>query len=194
MPSRPLLAKLCQLLFDEDYAELERVRARGCLHCGGPLHRADFARKSRGLEAEFERFFSTRLSLCCGREGCRHRRTPRSVRFFGRRLYFGALVVLLSALRGGLLPWRVAFLRRVFGVSRRTLERWRTWWREEFASSAFWRVSAGRFADGGGGREALPRSLWLAWRAHGFVPACFALLRFLAPLSSESITLDEGFI
>ncbi len=194
MPKRELFAKLCLLLVDEDHAELERVRARGCLLCGGALHRADYARKVRGVEAALEEYFATRLSLCCSREGCRHRWTPRSVRFFGRRQYIGALVVLLCALRGGLLPWRIAFLQRVFGVSVRTLERWRTWWREEFASSAFWRTAAGRFADGGGRRDELPRSLWLAFRKLGFVRGCQKLLCFLAPMTSASITLDEVFL
>jgi hypothetical protein len=192
MPRHALFAKLCQLLFDEDHAELERVRSRGCAFCGGALHRADYERKARGLEQEFEPLFLERLSLCCGREGCRRRHTPRSVRFFGRRLYFGALVILLCALRGGPLPSRVAYLRRVFGVSRRTLERWRRWWRDEFSTSAFWRTAAGRFADGAGGRVALPRSLWIAFRGKGLLLSAFDLLRFLAPLTSTSLTLDEG--
>lgn len=194
MPHHALLAKLCQLLQDEDLSELERVRSRGCPDCGGPLYRADYGRKPRGIEDAFEHYFASRLSLCCGREGCRRRRTPRSVRFLGRRVYFGALVVLLCALRGGLLSWRLAFLQRAFDVSRRTLERWRAWWLGEFADGAFWRVSAGRFADGAGGRFALPRSLWLAWREQGFVSGCLSLLRFLSPLSSASITLAEVFI
>ena len=192
MPQRALLAKLCQLLLDHDLAECERVRSLACPVCGGPLHRADFPRKPRGLPPALEPLLAVRISLCCGREGCRLRQTPASVRFFGRRLYFGALVVLLCSLRGGLLPQRVAFLRRVIGVSRRTLERWRSWWTEDFADSAFWRGSSGRFADGAGGRRALPRSLWVAFRGRGIVASSFDLLRFLAPLTSALLTLDEG--
>ena len=37
--------------------------------------------------------FSRRFSLCCGRDGCRHRATPPSVRFLGGRVYVGAVVI-----------------------------------------------------------------------------------------------------
>jgi hypothetical protein len=191
--NRARFAKLCELLYSEDHAELERVRARGCPSCGGTLHRSDFERKPRGIEGEFKALFSVRFSLCCDREGCRRRRTPRSLRFLGPRFYVGALVVLLCALREGVTPRRLSFLRGAFGVSRRTLERWRSWWREDFASSPFWRVAAGRFADGAGGRDALPRSLWMALRKHSWVNACRFLMCILAPTTTRSITLDEVF-
>ena len=42
--------------------------------------------------------FGRRFSLCCGREGCRHRATPPSVRFLGRRVYVGAVVIVASAI------------------------------------------------------------------------------------------------
>jgi hypothetical protein len=42
--------------------------------------------------------FDRRFSLCCGREGCRRRATPPSVRFLGRRVYVGAVVIVASVL------------------------------------------------------------------------------------------------
>jgi hypothetical protein len=43
-------------------------------------------------------------------EGCRTRLTPVSVRFLGRRVYLGAIVLLACVLRQGPTPWRVARL------------------------------------------------------------------------------------
>lgn len=98
------------------------------------MHRASFPRKPRGpaaLPAGYDR----RHSFCCAVDGCRKRVTPLSVRFLGRRVFTGAVVVLVSALRHGLTPPRVRRLREALGVSRRTLERWCVWWCETFAAS-----------------------------------------------------------
>jgi hypothetical protein len=34
----------------------------------------------------------------------------------------------------------------LIGATRRTLERWRAWWRTAFAGSVFWKAAAGRIA------------------------------------------------
>ena len=94
--------------FDHDLADA--VRAAGC-GCGGRLDRARYPRKPRGgppgLGAEYE----WRLSFCCARDGCRRRLTPPSVRYLGRRVYLGVVVVLVSAMTHGLSVRRVAALR-----------------------------------------------------------------------------------
>jgi hypothetical protein len=82
--------------------------------------------------------------LCCAREGCRRRHTPASVRFMGRRVYAGLVVVLESAMLHGLNPERVQRLREVLGIDRRTLERWRQWWLVLFVESSFWREARAR--------------------------------------------------
>ena len=114
-PSRsalwPVLTKI-----DADLAT--QACTQGCA-CGGALHRADFPRKVRGVNVE-----ARRDSFCCAEEGCRRRVTPGSVRFLGRRIYAGFIVVLLTALRHGLSAGRVAVLQEHLGVDRRTLERW----------------------------------------------------------------------
>lgn len=131
-----------QLLhFDEDLAA--RVRAGGC-RCGGRLHSAKFPRKPRGCPVDLKGY-DYRLSFCCEREGCRSRMTPPSLRFLGRRVYLGAVVVLVSAMMRGLTSWRVAKLCRLLGVDRRTLERWRRWWQEVFPSTPLWRDARSRF-------------------------------------------------
>jgi hypothetical protein len=184
-------AKLYDLLLriDEDLAE--PVRAQGCPQCGSALHRGDFPRKPRGIPQGVGPFFSRRISFCCRREGCRARRTPRSVRFLGRKVYLGALVVLLSAFRGGFSARRVERLHRFFGVTRRTLERWRQWWREVFPQGAFWKVAQGRFPAVVNSGQ-LPRSLWGQFSRTDCLDRLLDLLRFLAPITSESIPLFEA--
>ena len=73
-----------------------------------------------------------RLSFCCARDGCRKRVTPPSVRFLGRKVYLGAVVILVSAMRQGPTPRRVRELTELFGASRRTIYRWRDFWNEHF--------------------------------------------------------------
>ena len=87
---------------------------------------------------------SRRLSFCCAEAGCRKRTTPASFRFLGRRVWGGVVVTLLTALRHGATPEQVAKLRQAVGVSRRTLERWRRWWVEQFPRSCFWKGARGR--------------------------------------------------
>ncbi|MFM0150870.1 hypothetical protein P0D89_53600, partial [Paraburkholderia sp. RL18-085-BIA-A] len=82
-----------------------------------------------------------RHSFCC--QTCRRRTTPASVRFLGRRFYAGTVVVLLSAMDDGVTNRRIEELRRVLGVHRRTLQRWRHWWRTVFAATPFWSMARG---------------------------------------------------
>ena len=77
---------------------VEHAAREPCRDCGGPLYRGDYPRKPRGgLLAIAAEALDRRFSLCCGRDGCRRRLTPPSVRFLGRRVYVGAIVVLASA-------------------------------------------------------------------------------------------------
>ena len=176
-------ARLYAFLLECDQDMAAEVRAAGC-ECGGVLHSARFPRKPRGGPADLGPEHDRRLSFCCDREGCRSRVTPSSVRFLGRRVYLGAVVVLVSAMMHGTTPARLAKLGALIGVSRRTLARWRAWWRTTFAESAFWRAAAGRFATPGAPRL-LPGSL--LERFGGDERArLVATLRFLSPITTTS--------
>jgi hypothetical protein len=120
---------------DED--EAERTRQRGC-PCGGVLHSAGYARKPRGGPPELGPEGCRRASFCCARDGCRRRSTPPSVRFLGRKVFFGLVVVLVPILREGLTPSRFGRLQEQLGVSRRTVLRWRRFWQEIFPASRQW--------------------------------------------------------
>src|SRR5277367_5831761 len=111
------------LLEQHDEGVARRVAAAGCRWCAGRLHRSDYDRKPRGaLIAPAGEEFVRRFSLCCGREGCRKRATPPSVRFLGRRVYLGAVVIVASMVA---LALRAAGeIRRQTGVPARTVRRW----------------------------------------------------------------------
>lgn len=114
------------LLHALDLEVLESLRRQGCPRCGGRLHRADFARKVRGVPASAETWFETRFALCCSREGCRRRTLPPSVRFLGRKVYAAMSIVAACAAELAHRHWQEA----------RRIRRWLAWWREAFGASA----------------------------------------------------------
>jgi hypothetical protein len=171
--------KLCYLLEKIDTETAEATRGKGCPHCGGKLHLADYERKPRGGPG-----WDRRHSFCCAAEGCRRRRTPPSVRFLGRRVYAGFVVVLMSAMVHGLKPERVRSIQEKLGIDRRTLERWRGWWLSGFVEGSFWKAARVRFMPILCERT-LPWSLGLRFRIES-VGGLAKLLGFLAPLTGSS--------
>src|SRR5271167_1229059 len=79
------------------------------------------------------------------RDGCRTRRTPPSLRFLGRKVYLAAIVVLIAIMREGATTARMRQLSELIGVNRRTVERWREWWRDTFTASPFWQIGRAAF-------------------------------------------------
>lgn len=122
---------------DVDLAEAARLA--GCC-CGGALHYARYRRKPRGGPSGLSRACCLRESLCCSVDGCRRRSRPASVRFLGRKVFFGVVVLLVPILRDGLTPARFRRLEKALPVSRRTVQRWRRWWREIVPLTRFWRA------------------------------------------------------
>ena len=137
-------ANFYQLLFQIDESIAEEVGARGC-DCGGVLHSARYPRKPRGVRSALDASYESRLSFCCAQDGCRRRHTPASVRFLGRKVYLGVIIVLLTALNHGLTEARRRQLIEALDVPVQTLWRWRRWWREQFLQSRCWRGLAGQF-------------------------------------------------
>ena len=177
-------ASLYENLLKIDLDLAASTRAGGCAACGGRLHSARFPRKPRGGPDDLGPEYEWRLSFCCATDGCRQRATPASVRFLGRRVYLGAVVLLVTAMTHGVTPRRAAELRELLGVKRRTLERWRSWWRGVFVASPFWRSVVGRFmpplAVG-----ALPGSLLERFGAET-ARTVTQTLQFLAPITTSS--------
>jgi hypothetical protein len=69
-------------------------------------------------------------------------------------------------------------------VSRQTLERWRTWWRETFVESAFWKAVKAAFSPVVAETEA-PHSLLDRFDGDD-VERLALLLRLLSPLSTPA--------
>ena len=168
------------LAIDDDLATT--AHAGGCRLCGQRLDHADYPRKPRGGPATLGAAYEKRTSFCC--DACRTRLTPASVRFLGRKVYLGVVVLLATVLRHGPTPMRVARLRDHLGVSRDTLARWHHWWRDAFVRTAFWKVARARFAPTVDEAE-LPRSLLARFGGDGDTPVR-AVLRFLGPLTTTS--------
>jgi hypothetical protein len=174
------------------------VAAEGCRYCGGPLHQGNYERKPRGgLLAEAGEAFTLRYSLCCGREGCRKRALPPSVRFLGRRVYLEVVVLLASARALALESWRQA--RAVTGVPPRTLRRWHEWWTGIFPSSAVWTELRARFVPPPPMESELPRSL--LDRAQAVLGAGTAVsdalqlcARWLSPMTTQSVPHGSRFV
>lgn len=175
-------ASFYELLYRVDEEIAAQAREAGCPQCGGRLDSARYRRKPRGASLDLGPAYERRLSFCC--DECRRRTTPASLRYLGRRVYLGAVVVLATALRQGVTPVRANKLREVFGVDRRTLVRWRRWWLESFVRTRPWRAARGSFAvpveEG-----LLPASL-LERFAGPARDALVSTLRFLCVLSTTS--------
>jgi hypothetical protein len=84
------------------------------------------------MHADIDKDDCRRFSFCCSGSNCRKRKTPNSLRFLGRRVFLGGIVVLISAMLGGASPQRLQKLRAMCGADLRTLQRWRQWWTEIF--------------------------------------------------------------
>ena len=114
------------------------------------------------------------------------------MRFLGRRIYFGFVVLLVAALRGGATPVRIRRLSVDTGASFDTISRWIAWWRQSFPATAFWKARHGDFVptiEIG----SLPGSLLERFTALDPVRRIVQALCFLAPLSTSSAYPELAF-
>ena len=185
-------ARLYELLSLVDQEFAAESQAAGCRVCGGRLHSARYPRKPKVCGGpDDSRPSAWRFSFCCAREGCRRRTTPPSVRYLGRRVYLGAVVVLGTAMQAGITPARAQHLHDLLGMSQRTLHRWRRWWRTTFPTTAFWRATQGFFTPLVR-NDTLPASLLERFRGPDAGLQLLRLLRFLGPLTTNSCRLGSS--
>jgi len=174
-PAAALSVRLYEGLhrIDEDLAA--EAQSRGCPFCGGPLDRAPWLRKPRGCD--LPEVSCWRLGLCC--RSCRRRVLPLATLFWGRKVYWGAVVLVCVVMRQRRLDgWAASELRKAFGVSSETLKRWMAMFATEVPVSTEWRrlrgwVSAVVRDDG------LPDQL-LAYLEHTMKTGEAALAAFLS--------------
>ena len=113
-----------------------------------------------------------------------------SVRFFGRRVFLGLAVVLMSTGRVEATA-KVAQLSKTLNVPARTIQRWRNWWVEQFPQTPLWQAECARFMPPVALSQ-LPDSL-----IERFIGTAeeilMRLLVFLSPLTvGHPVILNEG--
>jgi len=172
------------LAFDNDLAD--QARRQRCLVCGSAVHSDNYPRKPRGRLRKLPPEHDLRLSLCCARHGCRKRKTPPSLRFLGRKVYLAATIVVIAILSEGATASRMRRLTALIHVDRRTVERWRTWWRDAFTATPFWQIARANFmppAD----ETRLPGALLERFLGNSLTARLIALLRFLGAITGGQV-------
>ena len=136
-------SRIFHFLHQIDLDLAQQCRLSGCDHCGGPLHQANYPRQPWGAPKNTPDEQKIRQSLCCGREGCRKRKLPPSCLYLGRKKYWSGIIVVVMALRENRFSDAAAKVMRMFGISYKTILRWRTWFRDVFPNSAQWKTIRG---------------------------------------------------
>jgi len=114
-------------------------RKAGCPFCHSPLHSAAYTRKPRGGPNGIPEEYSVRLSLCCSNKDCRHRVLPPSCLFWGRKVYWSAVILIITTLhQQNPQANSINMLARKFDISRKTVVRWIHYFRKEFPQSEQW--------------------------------------------------------
>jgi hypothetical protein len=76
--------------------------------------------------------------------------------------------------------------KELVGVDRRSLERWRSWWREIFTATPFWQKARAAFIPPVDEKR-IPAGLLERVCGSSVEKRLIALLRFLAPLTGERV-------
>jgi hypothetical protein len=76
-------------------------------------------------------------------------------------------------------------LTQAISVDRRTVKRWRRWWRDAFPATLFWHVARAAFIPPVNEKR-LPAAL-IGRFAGGAAERLIALLRFLSPISGGQV-------
>lgn len=104
------------------------------------------------------------------------------MRFLGRRVYVAVVLMLVSP-RGGA---QGRALCALLTIPERTLDRWRTWWAQDFSCTPFWQSKRERFAVPVETTQ-LPQSLLARFDKDSAADRMMQLLRFVSPLSTRAV-------
>jgi hypothetical protein len=77
-------------------------------------------------------------------------------------------------------------LKELVGVDRRSLERWRSWWREIFTTTPFWQNARAAFMPPVDA-ERIPAALLERFAGSSVEKRMIALLRFLGPITGGQV-------
>lgn len=159
LPELLQTTNLFYLLHRIDIDLAEQQQRAGCSFCGGPLHYSTYQRKPRGGPDTLPKEIFVRLSLCCGNEECRRRTLPPSTIFMDRRVYFKAVIFIVTTLnQKAPQEYSKNALSKMLGANRKTITRWLTYFCEIFPHSRTWKTVRGFISPTVLNRE-LPGSL-----------------------------------
>jgi hypothetical protein len=128
---------LFYLLHCIDIEFAEKTQKKGCPYCNGPLHYAKYTRQPRGGPENIPGEYLIRLSLCCGH--CRRRTLPPSCLFLGRKVYWGAVILVVLTFRQNNPDCASARkIQEIFNISRETLKRWIEYYQDVFPNTSKW--------------------------------------------------------
>jgi len=102
------------------------------------------------------------------------------VRFLGRKVYLGTMVILVTALAHGLSPRRRQWLIETLDLWPQTIARWRRWWKEAFPSGRCWQAWRGHFVPPVE-ESRLPGALLGRFKGNDLEARLWHLLVFLLP-------------
>ena len=88
--------------------------------------------------------YRCRFSFCCDRDGCRKRVTPPSVRFLGRKVYLGAVVILIARCGRDQRRAEPASFRVLFGVDSGDHRSMAGLLARPRSATSFWKVARAR--------------------------------------------------
>lgn len=139
---------LFRLLHRIDIDLAKQLQQGRCPYCNGALHQSNYERKPRGGPDKIPDEYLIRFSFCCGNENCRRRSLPPSSLFMGRRVYWGCVILVVMTLKQNRPAGASARkIKKLFGISRKTLKRWLAYFRDEFPASVQWQRLRGRVAS-----------------------------------------------
>jgi hypothetical protein len=107
------------------------------------------------------------------------------VRFLGRKVYLGTLVILVMAMEHGLNAKRRQQLIEQLDLYPQALARWRRWWRTILPASRCWQANRGHFIPPVDVSQ-LPGALLGRLSGEDLQHRVCLLLRLLAPLTTTS--------
>jgi len=131
-------------LYKIDLATAEEYKQKRCPYCQGPLYYANYFRKPRGEPDGVPEKYFLQFSLCCGKEGCRRRLIPPSLRFMGRKVYwYAAILTIVSDWQNKIQNMTISEFARKMGISSNTLKRWIHFFENTFPVSVQWKKIRG---------------------------------------------------
>ena len=126
----------------------EKTRQKNCPYCDDTLHNAKYKRKPKGSLDNIPDEYLNRYSLCCRNKDCRCRTLPPSCLFFGRRVYWGCVILIVLTFRQNNPNSASARkIQEIFDINRETLKRWIDYYRDVFPYTPQWQRLRSRIAS-----------------------------------------------